>query len=127
MKITPTSQVGAVEGAASVRKVEPVVEGASSKREGEAPAPKPPVILPGGHAGEKAAELSIGSKAHAAGVSGMIETYARIRIAEDSRTIMIQIVNAANGEVIREIPPGAWERLKHSEPTPKSEAGDKED
>ena len=59
-------------------------------------------------------QLVIGSKVAIAGGDGMVEAYARIRFDEASHAVLIQIVNAANDEVIREIPPAAWEKLKEN-------------
>jgi len=67
--------------------------------------------------GPESAELVIGSKA-AAG-SGQVEHYAKIRIDPQTREVLIQIVDAAKGEVIREIPPGASSKMESNFQLPK--------
>lgn len=54
--------------------------------------------------------LVLGSKDRPPRVTVPPESYAKIRYDQESQTVLIQIVNAATGEVVREIPPDAWPR-----------------
>lgn len=119
MRIVRSIGIGALESTANVLPVPVVAEQVSNTSERPAVPDGPRASATQqarrrNHESSKAAELHIGSKTRVAGASGMVETYARIRIAEDSHMVMIQIINAANGEVIREIPPGAWEKMRKS-------------
>ncbi len=61
-------------------------------------------------------ELELGSRPQQVARRGVLaDTYAKIRFDEESHSVLIQIVNAANDEVIREIPPGAWEKLRETD------------
>lgn len=88
--------------------------------------PAPPDARPVAHNGQDAAELSIESKPRVASDGGPIESYAKIRYDENTNTVLIQIVNSASGEVMREIPPGAWNKVREGIPLPKGTLVEKE-
>ncbi len=46
-------------------------------------------------------------------------SFARIRFDDESNIVLIQIVDAVSGEVIREIPPEEWVQMHKSLPQPK--------
>ncbi len=76
--------------------------------------------------GEQQAQLLIGSRVHVTDAGGPLDKYAKIRYDENARTVLIQIINAASGEVIREIPPDAWVKLRENMPLPKGTVVEKE-
>ncbi|MCL4533649.1 MAG: flagellar protein FlaG [Bacteroidetes bacterium] len=61
-------------------------------------------------ASQQAAELLIGSKP-LVDSEGPFDRYAKIRFDKATRSVVIQIISSGSGEVIREIPPGAWEKI----------------
>lgn len=65
--------------------------------------------VPGSGAG--AAELHIGFRRRGPGAS-LPSTYAKIRVDKDTNSVLIQIIDSDSGDVIREIPPGAWAKLE---------------
>lgn len=93
---------------------------AGAGTEGKAPKESLPLL-----AGREAAELLIPSASSVPG-SRPGERYAKIRIDENTKAVMIQIIDAANGEIVREIPPHAWNRVKEGIPLPKGTLFEKE-
>lgn len=61
--------------------------------------------------GADAAELQIGLRRRGTGAS-MPSSYAKIRVDRDTNSVLIQIIDSDTGDVIREIPPGAWAKLE---------------
>lgn len=91
------------------------------------PGPVPPasengpeaVPASGQGAEPQAAELVLGSKTPEAQGYGPTDSYAKVRYDKSSQTVLIQIIDASSGDVIREIPPCAWRKTSETVPLPK--------
>lgn len=94
--------------------------------EDSGPLARSPEGMPSTQSGKEAAELLIGSNPRAAYRDGPDQNYAKIRYDQNTNTVLIQIVNANSGEVMREIPPDAWNRVREAVPLPKGTLVEKE-
>ncbi|MCL5957918.1 MAG: flagellar protein FlaG [Chloroflexi bacterium] len=123
MGITGISRIDVVDLPAMVTARAPVAQGRFSG--GEMPMEEgivvraaaqasPPLVL-----AEEPAELEIGQTMPVPGGGELPESYAKIRYDQDTNTVLIQIVSASSGDVIREIPPDAWNRVRENTPLPK--------
>ena len=114
MNIIRVSRAGALESVPEVVKTAPNAEGTVNGKPGRLPSELPP-----GTPRPAPPELYVASKAYLPRADGMRETYAKIRYDGNTNMVLIQIVNAANEEVITEIPPGAWVKLRQGLALPK--------
>jgi uncharacterized FlaG/YvyC family protein len=125
-KIVPIDAVGSSSGIGTVAPVasdlfpgRPVrVEASSSSGKSQAHTE--------GRQSQKPVEAILPGRSQTPGPTGLVESYVKIRFDENSHTLLIQVINATNDEVIREIPPENWVKMRENIALPKGMLIEKE-